>query len=572
MARLGISYSRVSSGKQARDGRDGLDRQAALFEAFCERHGLQPAPDRLTDAGISAYSGKHRRTGALGRLLDAARQGAIPAGSVVVIEDVDRLSREVPTDALRLLLDGVFAQGLAIGVCRFDAVITEADFNANVGAALQLQLAIGQAHEYSARLSSRVLSAWKRSADAACSGVKLPRLAPFWISWDRSSSDFYLNDHAALVQRMVQLSADGLGTTRIAAMLNAEGVRTVSNRRNHGGRAWTFGYVRQILCSRALIGEASLKVRGEPDRVLPGYFPAAVSVADFEASLSAIQQRGQNRGRAGRGTLVRNILMGVLHCPCGRTLQHLQRTSRGNVYQYLRCIGRAHGTCSVAGGCWRYDEEALLQALSRQRWEAFFARGSDSQQRRDLQQRILTGEAEEAQARGRADRARQNLSQLLQEGALTATVAATLGDAADAAQQQADQIAQGLAMLRAELRALDARPTGEEAEQELRDRIAVFMATDRHDPQQRQRFNAWLASQGVHVTLHQQASGSPLLVLRPRDGSDQIELHQQQPDGDAVHVRAQPAALAGLWETHGQIERQADGSDAWVLDGGAGGG
>lgn len=568
MARLGVSYTRVSSGRQARDGRDGLDRQQALFEAFCERHGLQPAPDRLLDAGVSAFKGAHRRTGALGRLLDAARQGAIPAGSVLVIEDVDRLSREVPTDALRLLLDGVFAQGLAIGVCRFDAIVTESDFNASIGAALQLQLAIGQAHEYSARLSSRVLSAWKRSADAACSGVKLPRLAPFWISWDRSASDFYLNDHAALVQRMVQLSADGLGTTRIAALLNVEGIRTVSNRRNHGGRAWTFGYVRQILCSRVLIGEATIRVRGEPERVLPGYFPAAVSVADFEASLAAIHQRGQNRGRAGRGTVVANILMGVLHCPCGRTLQHLQRTSRGRSYHYLRCIGRAHGTCTVAGGCWRYDEDALLQALSRQRWEAFFSRGSDSQQRRDLQQRILAGEAEEAQVRGRAERARANMVELLGQGTLSGTVAATLGEAAEAAQQQADQLGQGLAMLRAELRALDARPSGEEAEQALRGRIADFMANGRHDPQQRQRFNAWLAAQGVHITLHQQ-DGAPLLVLRQADDQGVVELHQATADGEALHVRAQPEALHQLWAEHGRVEVQPDGTEALVLDGGA---
>lgn len=570
MARLGISYTRVSSGRQARDGRDGLDRQGALFDAFCDRHGLQPAPDRLLDAGVSAFKGAHRRHGALGQLLEAARAGTIPAGSVLVIEDVDRLSREVPTDALRLLLDGVFAQGLALGVCRFDSVITEADFNANVGAALQLQLAIGQAHEYSARLSSRVLSAWKRSADAAQQGQKLKRLAPFWCDWDAAASDFVLNEHAALVQRMVQLSIEGQGTARIAALLNAEGIRTISNRRNHGGRTWSFGYIRQILTSRSLIGEATLRVRGEPDRVIPSYFPAAVTVADFDASLQAIHSRGQRRGRSGRGTIVANILMGVLHCPCGRPMQHLQRTSKGRPYRYLRCIGRANGLCTISPRCWSYNEEALLQMLSRQRWADFFSRSTDTSQRRDLQQRILAAEAAEAQARGRADRARANLIELLTQGGLTATLAATLGQVQLDAEQQADQLAQGLAKLRAELRALDARPTGQEAERELLGRIQGFMATDRHDPQQRQRLNAWLAAQGIHITMHLQGGQDhPLLVLRHADGRDAVELHQQLADGDVVHVKAAPQAMHQLWQEHGQVVIQPDGSQALVLDGGS---
>lgn len=569
MARLGISYSRVSSARQTGEDRDGIARQQALFDDFCRRHNLHPAPERILDAGISAFRGKHRRRGGLGQLLDAAQAGAVPPGSVIVIEDLDRFSRESPADALRALLNGVFGSGLAIGVCRFDAVISEADFNDSVGSAVQLQLAIGSAHEFSAKLAGRVASAWRRRADAAEQGQKLPDIRPWWVDYDPPTGSFTLNEHAAIARRMVRLSLDGVGATRIAATLNREGITTLSRFAGRGGRPWSQSLIQRVLQSRALIGEACIRLRGQPDRILPAYFPPLISSAEFDLVRQGIASRNDRKGRVGRGVRVHNILQGVVHCPCGRPLAFTGRVRKGVPYHYLRCPGRLNAMCDRVK-CWRYDEEALLQALSRQRWDAFFSRGSDSHQRRDLQHRILEAEAEEARARGQADRARANLTELLRQGALTPAVASTLGQAADDAQQQADQLSQGLSKLRAELRALDAKPTGEEAEQQLLERVAAFIAHGRHDPHQRQRFNAWLQAQGIHITLHHQDRQQPLLVLRLRDGTDTIELHQVTSDGDALHVRARPDALSQLWHDHGQRVTLPDGSEVLALDGGAG--
>jgi hypothetical protein len=388
------------------------------------------------------------------------------------------------------------------------------------------------------------------------------------VDYDAAADAFLLNQHADLARRIIMLSMEGVGATRLAALLNSEGSTTVSRFTGRGGRPWSQSQIQQLLRNRALIGEAAVKLRGQPPCTLPAYFPALLTTAEFELLRQGIRERDDKRGKVGRGTRVYNILQGMVHCAvCDRPLMFNNSTRKGIRYSYLRCPGTLNGTCGQRRG-WKYDEEALLQALSRQRWEAFFSRGSDSQQRRDLQQRIMAGEAEEAQARGRAERARANMVELLGQGTLTGAVATTLGEASEAAQQQADQLGQGLAMLRGELRALDARPSGEEAEQALRGRIADFMANGRHDPQQRQRFNAWLAAQGVHITMHQR-DGAPLLVLRQADDPGVVELHQVTADGEALHVKAQPAALHQLWVEHGRVEVQPDGTEAVVLDGGA---
>jgi DNA invertase Pin-like site-specific DNA recombinase len=200
-ARLAYSYSRVSTPGQV--AHDGLDRQAAVFLPFCERHNLTPAPDALQDRGRSAYRGKHHdRHGALGRWLQQARDGSVPPGSVLVIEELSRFSREAPTDALRLLLNEVFAQGLALGVTQFDSVIGEAEFNGNAGDAIRLQLAIQLSHEESSRKGVHSRRNWQRRHAEALAGKKDPsaRCRPWWLDWDDAARDFILKSDAAVIR------------------------------------------------------------------------------------------------------------------------------------------------------------------------------------------------------------------------------------------------------------------------------------------------------------------------------------------------------------------------------------
>jgi len=50
----------------------------------------------MRDEGLSAYHQKHIKSGALGVFLEAILAGKIPAGSVLIVEGLDRLSRAEP--------------------------------------------------------------------------------------------------------------------------------------------------------------------------------------------------------------------------------------------------------------------------------------------------------------------------------------------------------------------------------------------------------------------------------------------------------------------------------------------
>jgi len=102
---LGAAYSylRYSSKKQATGA--SLKRQLDGTEAWCKTHNLRLDPVNFRDLGISSFHGKNHTEGALSAFLQAIRVDKIKASSVLVIEKLDRLSRDEITDSLTIFIE-----------------------------------------------------------------------------------------------------------------------------------------------------------------------------------------------------------------------------------------------------------------------------------------------------------------------------------------------------------------------------------------------------------------------------------------------------------------------------------
>jgi DNA invertase Pin-like site-specific DNA recombinase len=97
------SYLRMSTELQLKG--DSRRRQIEASRAYAEAHGLDLTEDaELEDIGISAFKGANVREGALGRFLDAVKSGRIKPGSFLLVESLDRLSREQVLTAQSLFL------------------------------------------------------------------------------------------------------------------------------------------------------------------------------------------------------------------------------------------------------------------------------------------------------------------------------------------------------------------------------------------------------------------------------------------------------------------------------------
>src|SRR5262245_17290487 len=115
MPPLAYSYLRFSSPQQAAG--DSIRRQTQATRDWCDRNKV-PLDESLTlrDEGVSAFRGKHRENPdvhGLATFLAAVKTGRVPRGSFLVVENLDRLSRESIVPAVNLFT-GILLAGIKV--------------------------------------------------------------------------------------------------------------------------------------------------------------------------------------------------------------------------------------------------------------------------------------------------------------------------------------------------------------------------------------------------------------------------------------------------------------------------
>src|SRR5207237_7614929 len=110
------------------------------------------------DRGRSGYRGEHRSKGRLGKLIEAAKDGAFDPGTVVVIEAWDRLGRLRPDRQTELVAE-LLRTGVSIGVCRLDDIFSEDDFGSHKWTTLAVFIQL--AHQESKQKAERVAASWE---------------------------------------------------------------------------------------------------------------------------------------------------------------------------------------------------------------------------------------------------------------------------------------------------------------------------------------------------------------------------------------------------------------------------
>ncbi|TIP98178.1 MAG: recombinase family protein, partial [Mesorhizobium sp.] len=97
------SYVRFSTPDQQKG--DSLRRQTEAAARWASARGIELDNSSYQDLGVSAYAGDNAEVGMLGEFLGAVRDGTIESGSYLLIESLDRLSRDKARRAVRLLED-----------------------------------------------------------------------------------------------------------------------------------------------------------------------------------------------------------------------------------------------------------------------------------------------------------------------------------------------------------------------------------------------------------------------------------------------------------------------------------
>lgn len=355
-------YSRFSSIKQEQG--HSLKRQRDLAHRWLDANAkaldlVEDTSLNLTDSGLSGYAGTHRTKGALGVLERMVEDGAIASGSYLLVESLDRLSRQEPTVALGLLINLINA-GMIVVTLSDNKIYSKEVINADRGMSLIQSIIIsGRAYEESEIKSQRVSAAWRGKMLKIADGVQLTKKVPFWINKDDKNQTH--PDRVAVVQKIFQLAADGVGDGSIVRMLNSEGVPTPTGI----GRGWGNSSVMKVRMSRAALGEL-LTADGVTHT---NYYPAVVTEELWIQANAKNDLAIQPKTRDAANT---HPLTGLCVCQkCGSSATRSIKTGRvrkdgtRNRWLSLECSGAKKGSTQCIRHSMNYKKilDAVLSAI-----------------------------------------------------------------------------------------------------------------------------------------------------------------------------------------------------------------
>lgn len=339
-------YHRFSTAEQ--DEGTSLDRQRKATKRLCEKHGWDIQDPPLEDKGLSAWKGDHLRVGELGRFADRVAGGEIEPGSILVIENLDRLSREKLKKARRWIED-INEAGITVAVCAPELLLDEeAMSGSNMGTTVLYLMEAGRGRGESDRKSELLLGAQERRMEKARQQIIYTNRMPAWLTGTRDGKFEVIEERAQVIRDIYSWCAEGLGFQAITKLLN-DSVTPWTKPQRKSEATWKPGYVRDILTKPLVEGEYHRRT-GDA-RELTGevinYYPRVVPpdlVARARAAMRDRSTTGPNHHEA------RNLFSGLLRCGhCGDTMVRVVSRSKGKEYEHLKCLRYNNAGAPIIG-------------------------------------------------------------------------------------------------------------------------------------------------------------------------------------------------------------------------------
>lgn len=326
------SYMRWSSDRQ-QDG-STEERQRAAQKRFCQHYGLTLV-EELTDAGVSSYRGCNYHEGKLGEVIARAKRGEIPAGSLLLFENADRMTRMGLSKAVPLFFE-ILGAGLKIGIADRLQIYTPGTLD--LGGLMTILVDMERANAESSRKSGFSRNGWAKNHLKMEEGQVVTGKAPQWL--EVVEGKFVERD--TIVAQIQALFAQSLqyGVAEACRRVNAE----------HGS-TWKIHQVQYLLKNRRVIGEHTITNYSETagrnvasDRILTDYYPPIIDKNLFAEVQAVIASRKPFAGKQDANNL--NIYRGLLTCAaCGGSVRFMVKTAK----EYFLCTNSMTNTCKLPG-------------------------------------------------------------------------------------------------------------------------------------------------------------------------------------------------------------------------------
>jgi len=336
-----IAYLRFSSLQQAKG--DSARRQKKLIDEWLI-HNPDYYLDPVTyeDMGLSAWRGHHAVRGAFAVFMVAVEQGLVGHGTVLLIESLDRLSREKigeATGRLRAVLEaGIDVVTLSDNV-RYTRGSLDDPF-----AIIRAILIAQRANEESEMKSRRMRAAWAEKRKAAAAGTIMTTKCPYWLKVNASRNGFdVLEERAEVIRSVFRMRLEGMSFVRISCALNAQGKENLKGKVSQ----WNSSSIERLVRKKAVIGYLvpSHQCTATEAEEIPGYYPPIMSEEDF-ARAQLMYREPESRRDSNFNPYLINIFRGLMRCGlCGHAVILTGISVKG--YGYYVCSMRRQNRCEA---------------------------------------------------------------------------------------------------------------------------------------------------------------------------------------------------------------------------------
>jgi len=363
--RTAYSYIRFSS-KAQEDG-DSLRRQKETSEAYCKKNNLKldNSFKDLAKSGFTKRNGDSEQE-ALNDFIELCENGEIKDDAVLIVENLDRLSRDNVKSALQQflkILDYVDVYTLQDDKL-YKRNSTSIDFDLIISITI-----MSRAHEESSTKSKRLSHRWDEKRKNI-NEIKATSNGPHWLKLDKRKNKWIpVPSGVEVIELIYKLGLDN-SVVKIVKHLNDKGYKSP---RSKSG-LWAKTTVTRILQDKSVLGEYQPHIGtkgfnrvaiGEP---IKDYYPQIISQELFDAVQAAKESRkliDRGRGTKKFSNLLRNIAICKL---CGSPMEFEDKGKKPKGGQYLTCslARKAEKQCSnKAYVSYPEIEKAILLLLAR---------------------------------------------------------------------------------------------------------------------------------------------------------------------------------------------------------------
>lgn len=359
------SYIRYSSPQQAKG--DSFRRQLSATQAYCNANGyvLDEEISVYQELGVSGFKGDQEN---LKRFINDCVSGRIKKGSLLIVENLDRLSRQTINVALRQFLE--ILEYVDIYTLQ-DEKYYSSDIAHSDNQLLDIMtslIVMSRAYNESATKQKRLKDKWDEKRKNIKS-KKLTTICPHWLTLSSDWSKFNVKpDRIRIIEKIFELCISGRGFNQILRFLNSdlENYPTPSAK----SKVWARTTVARILSDRRVIGEFQPYIGGHPNREpfgepIPDYFPQVVDEKTFLDAQISLKQRQIGAGKT-NGEHFSNLFRGLLLCgTCGSKIEYVNKGKPPKSGSYLTCTNAKRGGECSQSKHFRYDPiEHMLIHLS----------------------------------------------------------------------------------------------------------------------------------------------------------------------------------------------------------------